>query len=50
MSRWSTSPRICPSSQAISWSSTMERRPGSSTRAARESTTTSRTWSPKSRE
>ncbi len=43
-SRWSTSPRIRSSSQAISSSSSIERWSGSSTRAARESTTTSRAW------
>ena len=42
ISRWSTSPRICSSSQASSWSSSMSALPARSTRAARESTTTSR--------
>ena len=48
-SRWSTSPRIRLSTQARSLSSSMERRSGRSTRAARESTTTSRAWVSKSR-
>ena len=49
ISRWSKPPRICSSSQAISPSSSIERWSGSSTRAARESTTTSRAWVSKSR-
>ncbi len=48
MTRWSKSPRVCSSIQCHSSSSTMSRFPGVSTRAARESTTTSRER-PKSR-
>ncbi len=46
--RWSNAPRACSTIQSHSSASTMSRRPSPSTRAARESTTTSRE-PPKSR-
>ena len=48
MTRWSKSPRLCTRIHSHSPSSTMSRRPSASTRAARESTTSTRER-PKSR-